>query len=102
MRSKAILALVWMAGGGSGQTPSQQSPLHLPAVLRAYQPVTAARLKNPESSNWLMIRRTYDGWGYSRSIRSRRKMSSSCGRFGCSRPARRGFTKLRRSSTMVC
>ena len=37
----------------------------MPAVLRSYQPVTADRLKNPEDSNWLMVRRTYDGWGYS-------------------------------------
>ena len=31
----------------------------------SYQPVTAARLLQPEDANWLMIRRTYDGWGYS-------------------------------------
>src|SRR5258705_10819389 len=37
----------------------------MPAVLRDYQPVTAQRLKDPEDGNWLMIRRTYDGWGYS-------------------------------------
>jgi alcohol dehydrogenase (cytochrome c) len=35
------------------------------AILRSYQPVTAARLLEPEDGNWLMIRRTYDGWGYS-------------------------------------
>jgi alcohol dehydrogenase (cytochrome c) len=35
------------------------------AILRSYQPVSAARLLNPEDANWLMIRRTYDGWGYS-------------------------------------
>ena len=35
------------------------------AILRSYQPVTAARLLQPEDANWLMIRRTYDGWGYS-------------------------------------
>jgi alcohol dehydrogenase (cytochrome c) len=35
------------------------------AVLRVYHPVTAARLLGPEDANWLMIRRTYDGWGYS-------------------------------------
>jgi alcohol dehydrogenase (cytochrome c) len=35
------------------------------AVLANYQPVTAERLKNPEPGNWLMVRRTYDGWGYS-------------------------------------
>ena len=37
----------------------------MPAVLRDYAPVTAQRLKNPEDSNWLSIRRTYDGGGYS-------------------------------------
>jgi alcohol dehydrogenase (cytochrome c) len=37
----------------------------VPAVLQTYAPVTEARLKNPEEGNWLMIRRTYDGWGYS-------------------------------------
>jgi alcohol dehydrogenase (cytochrome c) len=40
-------------------------PLPMPAVLQNYQSVTAERLKNPEDGNWLMIRRTYDGWGYS-------------------------------------
>jgi alcohol dehydrogenase (cytochrome c) len=34
-------------------------------VLANYKPVTAERLKNPEDSDWLMFRRTYDGWGYS-------------------------------------
>lgn len=41
----------------------QQTPT--PAALRSYQPVTAERLKNPEDGNWLMIRRTYDGAGFS-------------------------------------
>jgi alcohol dehydrogenase (cytochrome c) len=36
----------------------------LPASSQ-YQPVTAERLLNPEDGDWLMIRRTYDGWGYS-------------------------------------
>jgi alcohol dehydrogenase (cytochrome c) len=27
--------------------------------------VTAERLKNPEDGDWLMFRRTYNGWGYS-------------------------------------
>jgi len=27
--------------------------------------VTTERLKKPEDGNWLMFRRTYDGWGYS-------------------------------------
>ena len=36
-----------------------------PLVLRNYQPVTAERLLKPGDSDWLMVRRTYDGWGYS-------------------------------------
>jgi alcohol dehydrogenase (cytochrome c) len=49
------------------QTPSrpQPAPPPVPAVLQNYRPVTAERLKHPEDGNWLMIRRTYDGWGYS-------------------------------------
>ncbi|MGD8341416.1 MAG: PQQ-binding-like beta-propeller repeat protein, partial [Gammaproteobacteria bacterium] len=30
-----------------------------------YSPVTDERLVSPEAGNWLMFRRTYDGWGYS-------------------------------------
>ena len=30
-----------------------------------YSPVTDARLKNPEPSNWLQYRGNYGGWGYS-------------------------------------
>jgi alcohol dehydrogenase (cytochrome c) len=45
------------------QPPTLAAPI--PAVLRNYQLVTAERLANPEDGNWLSIRRTYDGWGYS-------------------------------------
>ena len=41
------------------------APAIVPPLLQNYQPVTAERLKTPEASNWLMIRRTYDGWGFS-------------------------------------
>jgi hypothetical protein len=34
-------------------------------VLARYTPVTAERLRKPEDHNWLLFRRTYDGWGYS-------------------------------------
>ena len=40
-------------------------PLPMPAILKAYPPVTAERLLKPADGEWLMIRRTYDGWGYS-------------------------------------
>jgi alcohol dehydrogenase (cytochrome c) len=59
----ALLTLVWLVSGQPPQQPQQSAPL--PKILQNYPPVTAARLKNPEASDWLMIRRTYDGWGYS-------------------------------------
>jgi len=40
-------------------------PGPMPEILERYTPVTAERLKKPEDGNWLMFRRTYDGWGYS-------------------------------------
>ncbi len=54
------LALAWVAAPLLAQAPDA-----IPAILRDYQPVTADRLRSPEDHNWLMIRRTYDGWGYS-------------------------------------
>jgi alcohol dehydrogenase (cytochrome c) len=43
--------------------PAQQPPV--PRILQDYRPVTPDRLKQPRDDEWLMIRRTYDGWGYS-------------------------------------
>ena len=43
----------------------QQPPAAPQAALRNYRPVTAERLKTPDAADWLMVRRTYDGWGYS-------------------------------------
>jgi alcohol dehydrogenase (cytochrome c) len=40
-------------------------PAPMPAILKTYKPVTADRLKKPEDGDWLSVRRTYDGWGYS-------------------------------------
>lgn len=44
---------------------AQQATAPVPAVLQNYKSVTADRLKKPEDGDWLMVRRTYDGWGYS-------------------------------------
>jgi alcohol dehydrogenase (cytochrome c) len=62
--------LLWCAAHAraqqsGAQLPPPPPPPPIPAVLRDYQPVTAERLLNPEAGNWLAIRRTYDGWGYS-------------------------------------
>jgi len=45
--------------------PVQPPPKPTPKLLEQYKAVTADRLKHPEDSDWLMVRRTYDGWGYS-------------------------------------
>jgi alcohol dehydrogenase (cytochrome c) len=45
-------------------TQSRSSPALSP-MLQKYQSVTNERLQKPEDGNWLMVRRTYDGWGYS-------------------------------------
>jgi len=37
----------------------------MPAALNNYKDVTDERLKNPDAGDWLMVRRTWDGWGYS-------------------------------------
>ena len=38
---------------------------HADTKLGPYEPVTDARLINPEAKNWLMYRGNYQGWGYS-------------------------------------
>ena len=66
------------AGGAGPQTPkptqlpgppSPGAPLFepppMPAILKQYQSISADRLKNPPDADWPMVRRTYDGWGYS-------------------------------------
>jgi alcohol dehydrogenase (cytochrome c) len=59
----SALAVLVTNSLGARQFPEVAAPM--PAVLRDYPSVTADRLKNPEDGNWLMIRRTYNGWGYS-------------------------------------
>ncbi len=59
-----ILLLAWMTAPGSAQQPPA-APAPVPPILQNYRLVTPARLLKPEDSDWLMIRRTYDGWGYS-------------------------------------
>lgn len=44
---------------------SGQQPASPAAAPPDYRPVTAERLRNPDAADWLMVRRTYDGWAYS-------------------------------------
>ena len=66
MRTPRSAMLVWaFVSSVLAQTrPSTPAP-PVPAILQNYKPVTADRLRNPEDGDWLMIRRTYDGWGFS-------------------------------------
>ncbi|HTB18433.1 MAG TPA: PQQ-dependent dehydrogenase, methanol/ethanol family [Bryobacteraceae bacterium] len=61
--SICALALAMVPAFAQGPQAAVEAPM--PQILQKYQPVTAERLKHPEDGNWLMIRRTYDGWGYS-------------------------------------
>ncbi len=61
--SSCAAAVTTALGATASSGLAQQAPIA--PVLQNYQPVTAERLKNPDAGSWLMIRRTYDGWGYS-------------------------------------
>src|SRR5262245_49664794 len=66
-----MLAIAAAATVVFAQQPAQQpAPLPpvkapMPEILKSYSPVTAGRLRAPADADWLMIRRSYDGWGYS-------------------------------------
>jgi len=60
-----VALLAQLPPAPAAPAPIAPPPPDVATVLRDYQPVTAERLKNPDANNWLMIRRTYDGWGYS-------------------------------------
>ena len=82
MRTRALLATCGvliaaampaiLAGGCTGTSTESKTAAMAPAPRAkatagptSYAPVTDQRLVNPEPENWLMYRRTYDGWGYS-------------------------------------
>ena len=59
MLRSVLLFLLFLA------TAAVAANQQLPEILSRYRPVTLERLRNPADADWLMIRRTYDGWGYS-------------------------------------
>ena len=71
--SAIVIGAGWLIAVVAAQQPvpapaaqaQQPGPQPVPAVLQNYKPVTAERLKKPEDGDWLMARRTYDGWGFS-------------------------------------
>src|SRR5881409_3588304 len=62
---RITIALLLIAGTIAAQQPPAAQPAPVPPVLENYKAVTADRLKKPEDGEWPMVRRTYDGWGYS-------------------------------------
>src|SRR5215470_10302819 len=63
-----IALLVAAATLRAQQPPPAQPPappLPTPPILEKYKPVTADGLKKPADGDWPMVRRTYNGWGYS-------------------------------------
>jgi alcohol dehydrogenase (cytochrome c) len=61
-----------LAGGCAAPGPAARGAAAAPAPharatagVSSYTPVTDQRLVSPEPENWLMFRRTFDGWGYS-------------------------------------
>ncbi len=68
----AVAIPVMVAAGCTGMSTESKPSAMAPAPraketqgVSSYTPVTDQRLVNPEAENWLMYRRTYDGWGYS-------------------------------------
>jgi len=59
------LIVVVVLALGTLQAQEGGSASGLPALLQRYRAVNMERLRNPDDADWLMVRRTYDGWGYS-------------------------------------
>jgi len=60
----AFILMVTAESGPAQQISATQPAPIVPTILQNYKPVTAERLLKPEDGDWLMVRRTYDGWGY--------------------------------------
>jgi alcohol dehydrogenase (cytochrome c) len=67
-----ILACAWSATllGGvalaqNAAQPASTGVTSAPHPLAEYQPVTDAVLRNPDPSDWIMMRGNYQGWGFS-------------------------------------
>ena len=61
-----VLALTTLAAQPPGAGERQRIPaLDWRDTLERFAPVADETLRNPPPEDWLMYRRTYDGWGYS-------------------------------------
>ena len=92
-----VLALAGLAALAAAQQPAPPVQAPMPEILKTYSAVTDDRLRTPADADWLMIRRSYDGWGYSPLDQITPANVSRLSRPGCSRPASAADTKPRRS-----
>jgi alcohol dehydrogenase (cytochrome c) len=58
-----VVCAVRPGTAGRQQPPPPAAPV--PAILQNYKSVVENDLLNPAAGDWRMVRRTYDGWGYS-------------------------------------
>ncbi len=65
--AKRLLTVALLLSGAVFVSAQRGAPPQapMPDILQRYQAVTADRLLHPADADWLMVRRTYDGWGYS-------------------------------------
>jgi len=63
MRTLLVAGILVVMGLTQQPAPPVQAPM--PEILKNYSAVTEERLRTPADGDWLMIRRSYDGWGYS-------------------------------------
>jgi alcohol dehydrogenase (cytochrome c) len=61
----ALAAAYAVAPAARGHAQQAQPAAAAPPILERYKAVTSERLRKPEDGDWLMVRRTYDGWNYS-------------------------------------
>jgi len=66
VRGDDLVALVaWVRSLSWPQIRTVDLQLLAQGKVNDFQPVTRAMLENPPDDDWLMFRRTYDGWAYS-------------------------------------
>jgi alcohol dehydrogenase (cytochrome c) len=59
-----LVTVTKSSGQDKGKGKAEPLPVVIPELAN-YPAVTQERLNKPADGDWLMIRRTYDGWGYS-------------------------------------
>lgn len=60
-----VVALLWVTAGVWQAPAAPPPPAPMPPILQQYTPVSQSQLTHPPDGDWPMVRRTYDGWGYS-------------------------------------